>query len=651
MQCNIIKKSTLTFLAMLGLIIVHAQLTDGVKENAYYQIMDVPIPDDVILEVGGMVFNDGGKLGITTRRGEIWEITNPASSSPIYSRFAHGLHEPLGLNWRNGSYYLAQRGELTKVTDKDQDGKADSYENIYSWPLDGNYHEYSYGPKFLPNGDMIVSLNLGWIGKGASLSKWRGWVVKITTDGKLIPIAAGMRSPAGIGFNANGDLFYTENQGDWVGSGRMTHVEQGDFVGNPAGLKWSEEEGSTVNLKESDIVIEEETTLYDYSQKVPGVKPPSVWFPHTLMGISTSDLVVIPEGFGPFKGQLLVGDQGHSKIMRVFQERVNGVYQGICFPFREGFESGILRLLFDETPSLYVGMTSRGWSSTGKEMYGLQRLTWNGKVPFEMSEVKIQPDGFLINFTKEVKPETALNKNSYSITDFNYKYHSIYGSPIINQESKQISKIEIGEDHKSVRIYFSGLRKGYIYEINASGVNSKGNEELLHDKGYYTINEIPQGQSTLSDHADHNTDMASINDITSAKRPIEMPGSWTNGPDRTVEIGTEPGLKYDIKEFTVKAASKIKLVFNNDDDMLHNLLIVKPNTADQVGKAAVDLGLQGMEKGYVPDSDNVLYHTNLMQPHTSDAIYFTAPTQPGTYQYVCTFPGHASIMRGVMIVR
>ena len=332
-------------IALLALPIMGwGQATVADKESVYYGISKVPIPEEIVLEVGGMAFDDQGKLTVCTRRGEVWTIDRPESTKPVFSRFAHGLHEPLGLAFQDGNYLLSQRGELTKLVDSDQDGKADRYESIYRWDLEGNYHEYSYGPHFLPNGNMLVTLNLGWVGRGASMSKWRGWMLEITPEGEMTPIATGMRSPAGFGANAAGDIFYTENQGDWVGSGRMTHIEKGDFVGNPEGLKWTSESGSPLTLKMEDIDDNLGLTLYEYAQKHEEVKPPSVWFPHTLMGISTSDLKVIPDGFGPFAGQLLVGDQGHSKIMRVFQEKVNGVYQGVCFPFREGFSSGVLRM-------------------------------------------------------------------------------------------------------------------------------------------------------------------------------------------------------------------------------------------------------------------------------------------------------------------
>jgi azurin len=85
--------------------------------------------------------------------------------------------------------------------------------------------------------------------------------------------------------------------------------------------------------------------------------------------------------------------------------------------------------------------------------------------------------------------------------------------------------------------------------------------------------------------------------------------------------------------------------------MLHNLLIVKPQTVDKVGTAALNLGLQGETKGYVPDLEEVLYHTWILRPETAEAIYFIAPTKPGSYTYVCTFPGHYTLMQGTLVVK
>ncbi|MDH5397563.1 MAG: plastocyanin/azurin family copper-binding protein [Cyclobacteriaceae bacterium] len=628
----------------------YSQWGSGDQENKFYQIEKVKIPESIILEVGGIAFNENGVPAVCTRRGEIWLIENPTSETPTFKRFAHGLHEPLGLAYKDGAYYCTQRGELTKLTDNNGDGVADSYKTIYSWPLAANYHEYSYGPVFLPDGDMLLTLNLGWIGRGASLSKWRGWMIKVSPEGEMTPIATGMRSPAGHTLNAQGDVFYTENQGDWVGSGRMTHVESGDFVGNPEGLKWSGEEGSPLSLKFEDIVDTLGYSLYEYAKVVPEIKPPSVWFPHGLMGISTSGILIMDDDrFGPFKDQMLIGDQGHSTIMRVFQEKVKGTYQGICFPFREGFSSGVLRLAWGPDKSVYVGMTSRGWSSTGQDMYGLERLVWNKKTPFEIKAVRAMPDGFELEFTQPVDSKKGGDPASYEINDFTYKYHHFYGSPVTDLQSRQVFDVELSSDNRKARLYISGLRTGYINEIKAAGVTNNKGETLLHNFGYYTLNNIPDGEARTMDHSAH---VASEGTLTkSAKRVSEMPASWVNGPDQVVTLTVQAGLKFDLSEVEVKAGSKIRFVLDNPDDMLHNALIVKPGTIDAVAQAAMELGLKGQELGYVPDSDDVLYHTGLLQPDSKDVIYFVAPEIPGDYPYVCTFPGHAITMRGVMKVK
>jgi uncharacterized cupredoxin-like copper-binding protein/glucose/arabinose dehydrogenase len=644
-----IRNFSLLLLSLLAGLGLHGQPLTG----QYFKIEKVKIPTGIELEVGGLAFDDQGNLGVATRRGEVWLIKNPGSAEPTYTRYAHGLHEPLGLNFRDGSFYCAQRGELTRLTDRNGDGKADRYEALYVWDLAGNYHEYSYGPVFTPEGDMLVTLNLGWIGRGASLSEWRGWLVKITKSGDLEPIATGLRSPAGFGYNKDGDIFYTENQGDWVGSGRMTHLEKGDFAGNPEGLKWTHRDGSPLSLTPEDIDDTKELTLYEYAEEVDAIKPPSVWFPHTLMGISTSGFVNLEDQFGPaFNGQILVGDQGHSKIMRVAQEKVNGVYQGACFPFVDGFSSGVLRLQWaPDNKTLYVGMTSRGWSSTGRDPFGLERLVWNGKTPFEIKTIKAHAEGFTVEFTQPADMATLSDPGSYKVTDFTYKYHHFYGSPVMDKQDRIIQKVTVAEDGRSVVLHLDNLRKGYINEVRADGVRSKSGQPLWHAMGYYTLNEIPGGGNFAAADGSENGAAGTATTARAAKNRQEMPADWTNGPDEEIVVSTLPGMKYNTDLITLTAGARIKLTLNNNDDMLHNLVITLPDQASPVGEAALKLGLDGEGLDYVPDMDEVLYFIKVLQPETAGTIYFVAPEKPGTYEFVCTFPGHYLTMRGKFEVK
>jgi cytochrome c551/c552 len=467
-------------------------------EQDFYEIKTLPIPKDLYLEVGGLATMPDGRLAVSTRRGEIWIVENPYqknSHQTYYRRFASGLHEILGLAYKDGVFYCSQRGELTKITDTDRDGVADSYEPIYQFELSGNYHEYTYGPVFDKNGDMLVTLNLAWVGFGeGKFSKWRGWLVKIKPDGTLEPHSAGLRSPAGYSINEEGDIFYGENQGDWVGSGRVTHLAKGDFAGNPGGIKWAKEPNSPFKLTLEEIP-DNGAPMFEAAKKVKNLKLPAVWFPHAIMGISTSDILqdTTKGRFSPFPGQYFVSDQGQSKVMRMYLEKVNGVYQGFCINYREGFQSGILRERFGLDGSMFVGMTSRGWGSTGKADFGLQRLVWNGLTPFEIHEIHAKSDGFEISFTQPVDVKSVKNAASYALRSYIYKYHHQYGSPIIDVKDLKIKGISVSADKKTVRIALDGIRQYFIHEFVLKGILNEEGEPLLHETAYFTLNQIPAG--------------------------------------------------------------------------------------------------------------------------------------------------------------
>lgn len=491
------------------------------KEEDYYKIVTLPVPEGILLEVGGVTMMPNGSMALATRRGDIWVVENPSSRNPYFRKFASGLHEVLGLVYKDGSFYCAQRGELTKLTDKNGDGKADSYETIHAWEVSGHYHEYSFGPKIAPDGGFFVSGNVAfgdeewW--RGEARAKTRGSIFKIYEDGRYEPWAAGMRSPAGLGM-IDGELFYSDNQGDWMGSGGIWHVKKGAFVGHPASLKWTTMQNSPVKLTEEqffaerdnrkvrnasgyyikpeNVVDEKFKMLYELKEKYPMVQTPVVWLPHGILGISNSEIIKDETNgdFGPFAGQVFIGDQGQSKIMRVFMEKVNGEYQGAAWDFRGGFQSGVMRMTFSPDGSMFVGETNRGWGSAGDANQGLQRLVWNGKVPFEMLTCKAMPDGFEINFTMPVDRKSAEDLASIAASSFLYKHHPVYGSPPVNRQDLKVKGVKLSEDGKTLRIVIDGLRPYYIHELNLEGIRSASNSwSLVHPTVYYTLNSIPTG--------------------------------------------------------------------------------------------------------------------------------------------------------------
>ncbi|MFM7092043.1 MAG: hypothetical protein ACKOZZ_14650, partial [Bacteroidota bacterium] len=546
---------------LLSILILCSQVAFGQEptENDYYKIASIAIPEGIVLEAGGLATMVNGDLAISTRRGDVYIVENPYSGKPYFRKFASGLHEILGLAIKDGVLYCAQRGELTRLIDKNGDGKADRYETVYSWPISGHYHEYSYGPKIGPDGSFYVTANVAfgnsdwWAGK--SLVPWRGWTMKISEDGSMEPFAAGMRSPCGIGM-LNGDFFYGDNQGDWQGSGFISHVEKGDFLGHPASLNWADQPNSPVKMRKDLIFskvdprdnpkikpefVDNEalpmTTIFDMRKSMPdkGIKSPAVWLPHGVLGVSTSEIISDETngGFGPFNGQLFVGDQGMSKIARVFLEKVNGQYQGAAFDFRSGFKSGVLRMAWGNDQSLFVGGTNRGWGSIGNEAFGLERLIFTGKMPFEMKSVKAMPDGFEIAFTLPVNKKLAADVNNYDVSSFTYKYHPVYGSPMVSQGENPVRGVIVSEDGLTVRIVVDGLREGYIHAIVPEGILSqKENFPLLHKTAYYTLNSIPSGNKA---------NITLVTPKSKAERERIDAGKMVNTPDNQTKEAAPKG--------------------------------------------------------------------------------------------------------------
>ena len=583
------------------------------KEEDFFKIMKVTAPEGTLLEVGGLVTLPTGSLGVATRRGDIWIVENPTSRKPYFRKFASGLHEILGLAYKEGALYCAQRGELTKLVDSDKDGKADVFETVYAWPLSGHYHEYSFGPKIAPDGSFFVTGNVAfgdeewW--RGESRVPWRGWTMKISPDGTMQPWATGMRSPAGLGIY-DGELFYADNQGDWMGSGGITHVRKGAFVGHPAGLKWTGMATSPVKLtteqlyakidprqrrdengqaiKPENVVNETPNVLYALKEQFPSVdiQTPAVWLPHGILGISNSEIVQIPDGaFGPFAGQLLVGDQGMSKISRVFMEKVNGEYQGGAIEFRNGFRSGVLRMAFGEDGSLFVGETNRGWGSAGEANEGLQRLVWNGGTPFEMRTVKAMPDGFEIEFTKPVDKKSAADLASYRVESFIYKYQPVYGSPTINKEALPIKGVKVSADGMKARLLVGDLRKYYIHQLTLDGVRGQeGSYSLVHPIAYYTLNTIPAGEKLSMN------DVSTLNSAAAPTKTEPASTASTKGNKVSKSGKATPGAKPKIMEGQAVTMAKAP-TYDEVKGLLsqHTCLACHQANKRQVGPAYVDV--------------------------------------------------------------
>ncbi|MEM7305354.1 MAG: ThuA domain-containing protein [Planctomycetota bacterium] len=448
-------------------------------DRAHYRALTIPLTKDQVLEVGGLDFLSDGRPVVCTRRGDVWLVDgayDEPPADPRWTLFAEGLHEPLGVGVRSeggrDAVYTVQRGELTRLVDTDGDDVADRYEAFCSdWGVSGNYHEFAFGPEFDRDGNAWVTLNVGFCGAlGKATAPYRGWAAKVTPEGELVPVASGLRSPNGIGAWTDGAMFYVDNQGDYVATNRLSHLAEGSWHGHPASLRWRE-----------DLSADER----------PPRQPAAVWFPYRKMGQSAADVALcdVDGRFGPFDGQLFVGDQTRASVMRVSLELIDGHYQGACYPFIEALDCGVNRVAFGPDGSMFVGQTDRGWGSVGRRRFGLQRIVYGGETPFEIRAMRAAPDGFELELTQDVDPESAADAASYALKSYRYEYHAAYGAPEDDTQTLDVRAEVTGP--RTVRLVVEPLRAGFVHELSADGLRNAAGAGLLHADAYYTLERIP----------------------------------------------------------------------------------------------------------------------------------------------------------------
>ena len=461
-----------------------------------YRVDTVQLPEGEQIGVGGLAFLPSGDLLISTREGQVWRYAKGE-----FSLFADGLHEALGLyvDQETSEVWVMQRPELTKLIDHDGDGRVDVYETVNaSWGLNDDYHEYAFGPVRDSEGNFYGTLNTslsfeGWSGShrwnvgrvlGGNMGRARrygGWCFQVTPEGQFVPFASGMRSPSGLGMNKHEEIFYTDNQGDWNGSSTLHHVVKDRFHGHPSSLMDHPEfQGRDLN----------ELSIGDYEQRR---HPPAVYFIHGDLANAPGEPRFNETGgkFGPwFEDQVFVGDQSKSMMMRIHLEKIRGEYQGVIFPFVGPMQAGIIRNIFDDQGTLWVGQTGRGWRSIGESIFGLQRIRWDGQTaPMEMQSVAVLKDGFRITFTKPVNQLEAADVKNYKIRNWHYLYHPQYGSPKAENKAIEVSQVSVANDGMSADLKME-MTTGKVYQIQLS-VSGADGSELSNDIGWYTLNWLP----------------------------------------------------------------------------------------------------------------------------------------------------------------
>lgn len=447
---------------------------DGPMEQPGYRAIAYPRPktssgEDLVMP-GAIAADprDGRVFVASMKRGELFVIRDPddTGKKAVFEDYTGGLfQEAYSMVAESGALYVLHRRNLTKITDTNGDGKGDRFDRVAGLPHGvADSYDYGYGL----TRDKSGSFTMTYAPYANHTMPGSGSLIRLLEGGGVDEIAFGFRNPLGWCVGTGGDLFYTDNQGEWVATNKLCRIVPGRYYGFP-----------------------------NSQQKQHAQKPfgkTTVWVPygwaHSINGVTYD---ASGGKFGPFAGQFFMAElMFGGAIIRASVETVNGEMQGSCFPFWGKGLMGPVVLTFDPKGRLWVGsITEPGWMAQ-PDRGGVYRIEFTGETPFEMREIRVLRDGFRVHFTAPADPKTAADPASYQVEHYRYEYTGAYGSPELDRTKAAVEKVTVAADGMSADLTLPPLVKDRVYLITARGATSAKGAPLVHPTGAYTLNEIPR---------------------------------------------------------------------------------------------------------------------------------------------------------------
>lgn len=452
-----------------------------------------------LFEALGLAVASDGTIVVSTRTAGIWRIVKGE-----WHLFAEGLFDSLGLvieDKKGLQLVVGQKAELTRITDTNGDGQADKFETLFdAHSYHGNYHAYMHGPVWGKDGAYYITLNLAHsdeaIYKGGGMymgssGGFSGWAVRVTPHGEYELWANGLRSPAGLAVAPDGRLWYSDNQGEFVATSKISELKKGGFYGHPSSL---------VDLPG----MTPDSTEIQWDKVSDKREKPAVLLPQNRLANSPGHPVwdTTKGRFGAFTEQMFIGDQTQSNLLRVTTEVVDNIEQGVAIPFASGLESGVMRPVFLPDGSLLLGQTGRGWQAKGGHVASLQRLIWDGKtVAPAILNMSAETGGFKVTFTLPI-PNTIDVTNilqQISLTSWLYRDAPDYGSEVMDEHSEAIHSVSLSDDRKSLLIRLASTEQkqvhpqqtARVYHVAIPGKLLFGANLAGAMEAYYTLYRFP----------------------------------------------------------------------------------------------------------------------------------------------------------------
>ncbi len=457
-----------------------------------YEATRLPIPDELMPTA--LAWRPDGTLVVASLKGQVWLVRDKDGDGleDSLQPLSDELAAPYGVAAGDNYVDVINKYALLRLVDDDGDGQSDRTINIASgWGHTADYHDWIVGLPRDDAGNYYIAVPCEQDNRSAAAANLHGTVSRLvprtptTDDPRLFgiePISRGHRFPMGMDFNRAGELFVTDNQGNYNPFNELNHVVNGAHFG-------------FINS------LERKPGFH------PPLTPPAVDIPHpwtrSVNGIcflDTPDAVKQQLGhdlFGPLEGHLIGCEYDTRRLVRMTLQKVGDTYQGAAYPFS-----------FDQPPSgdpllgpitcavapngdLYVGsIRDSGWGGANNIGEIVRLRPQAAGLPAGIAEVRAVRDGFAIDFTAPVDAKLAANIGSYSLSSYRRISTPAYGGPDVDRRDEKIAAIEVAPDARRVTVRLKELRKGFVYELQMQNVAGKG-KLFFPGVAHYTLRTIP----------------------------------------------------------------------------------------------------------------------------------------------------------------
>lgn len=571
-------------------------------------------------------FFSDGTAAVATMTGEVWLVKgiDDKLDKLLWKRFATGLHQPLGMKIVKDKLYVLGRDQITCLHDLNGDDEADFYECVTNaMQTSPGGHDFIVGLETDNQRRWYFASGNQGVCRVERTSKFAQDVDR-TQKFDLQVLATGFRNPNGLGISPDGRFITTSVQeGDWTPATSICQIELGKNEGAHFGA------GGPKDGKPPEPVL--------------------MYMPRGEDNSASSQVFITSDKWASLKGDnnLIHLSSGGGSAWLMMRQNVKGRWQAAAVRISGNFDSGPQCARFNPNDGhLYVnGMT--GWGTYTPKDGCFQRVRFTGGDQPVPVGFEARDNGVLLRFNQPVKDANAATCFAQC---WNYKYGPQYGSPEYSVKYADTP----GHDPLEVRSV-QKLDGGKTLFLEIPQIVTASQIHVRVSTGhdiFMTAHALGEPFTKFAGY----TKIAKTNHAAQigleAPKPSK-PNPWAKGEGgRELVIEAALGLQYVQKQLTAKAGEKLTIRFKNPDVVPHNWLLAKPGSLQKLGEKCnlMITDPQGMQKHYVPDSDDVIAYTDMTNPKGEFVIHLIAPKEKGDYPYLCTFPGHWMVMNGVMKV-